>query len=513
MGKFVGYIRAMKPSPELFKLIQSLTKSEKRFFKLSSSLQAGDKNYIKIFDYIEKQENYDEEQLKEHFKNERFISHLPSEKNHLYKLILKSLRMFYGEQSVNSLLQQEIKNVEILYQKALFNECHKIIRKAKKIAQEHEKFYYLSELISWEKKLLEESYEAGDFDFDLDELIKEEEEVIAKLRNLAEYQILYSKINYIFRSGGFSRNDEEKAIVESIADYHLIKGKNTALSVRATSICYYIKGLCSATNREYQDSFVFFKRVISILDENLKIKADLAKRYLSAQAHLIRCYVDIKDYDAAKELIETLKKSHDQSGFQSIDMQVRMYAVSTGYNLILLNAQGKFKEALNYIGETEKNHALYADKLTKEQGLIFAYHTAYAHFGCGEYKQAMKVLNELINDNETMLRQDIYSFARVLNMFIHYELDNQSLLAYHVNSTKRILSKSDRNYVIESYLIESIQKLNRCQTKIERTEHFKSMQKDIQTMMTNHREKVILEYFDLGLWIDAKLKGVTMNDL
>ena len=54
----------MKPSTELFKLVKSLTKSEKRFFKLSSSLQSGEKNYLKIFDYIERQSSYDENALK-----------------------------------------------------------------------------------------------------------------------------------------------------------------------------------------------------------------------------------------------------------------------------------------------------------------------------------------------------------------------------------------------------------------------------------------------------------------
>ncbi|MCF8434678.1 MAG: hypothetical protein K9G37_09415 [Crocinitomicaceae bacterium] len=57
----------MKPSTELYKLIKSLTKSEKRFFKLSSSLQSGDKNYLKIFDFIEGQGKYDEDALKEEF--------------------------------------------------------------------------------------------------------------------------------------------------------------------------------------------------------------------------------------------------------------------------------------------------------------------------------------------------------------------------------------------------------------------------------------------------------------
>ena len=58
----------MKPSIELFKLIKSLTKSEKRFFKLSSSLQSGEKNYLKIFDAIEKQDEYVEEEIKTSFR-------------------------------------------------------------------------------------------------------------------------------------------------------------------------------------------------------------------------------------------------------------------------------------------------------------------------------------------------------------------------------------------------------------------------------------------------------------
>jgi len=120
----------MKPSTNLFDLVKSLSKSEKRFFKLSASLQSGDKNYLKLFDEIEQQEYYDEELIKEKFKKETFIKHLPSEKSHLYKLILKSLRGFHADNSVSSLLKQEIKNIEILYNKALFKECRKFLKRA-----------------------------------------------------------------------------------------------------------------------------------------------------------------------------------------------------------------------------------------------------------------------------------------------------------------------------------------------------------------------------------------------
>ena len=247
----------MKPSIELFKLIKSLSKSEKRFFKLSSALQTGDKNYLKIFDYIEKQNSYNEENLKAEFSKETFVKHLPSEKNHLYKLILKSLRSFHSEESVISLLKQEMKNIEILYNKTLYKECEKFVSRAKELARDYEKFYYLSELISWKKKLIEETLSANILSVKIDELNKEEESVTAQLRNLAEYQVIYSKINIIFRSGGFTRTEDERKTVEEIADYHLIKGKNLAISTRAASICYYIKGLCAATNRNMQIVFSF----------------------------------------------------------------------------------------------------------------------------------------------------------------------------------------------------------------------------------------------------------------
>lgn len=503
----------MKPSLELFKLIKSLSKSEKRFFKLSSSLQSGEKNYIKIFDFIEKQDEYDEEQLKNHFKDERFVAHLPSEKNHLYKLILKSLRMFYGEQSLNSILQQEIKNVEILYQKALFSECSKIIKKAKNIASEHEKFFFWIDLITWEKKLIEEAFEEGDFTYDLDQLISEEEKVLAQLRNYAEYYALYSKINYVFRSGGFTRNDAEKAIVDNIADNHLIKGKNTAISQRATFICYYIKGLCAATNREYADALHFFKHVINIIDKAPKLKSDLSKHYLLSHAHLIHCYIDSNNFEAAQELIDGLPQHLENPGFQSMDVKIRVFSIQSTYQMMLYNNRGMFRKTLDYVQNSSEQFSFFGEKLSKEHRIIYIYHKAYAHFGCGEYKDAMKVLNELINDNETMLRQDYYSFARVLNMFIHYELDNQSLLTYHINSTKRHLSKSDRNYMIENYLLESIQKLNKCESKKSKTELLISMRNDFRTMMNNHREKVVLDYFDLGLWLDSKIEGKEMCDL
>jgi hypothetical protein len=495
----------MKPSIELFKLIKSLTKSEKRFFKMISSLQSGDKNYLKIFDYIEKQEVYNEEELKKSFNKETFIKHLPSEKNHLYKLILKSLRSFYSEQSISSILKQEIKNVEILYNKALYKECEKFVARAKELASEYEKFYYWFELISWQKKLLEEAYEEGEFTTNLDELIEEEELVIAKLRNLAEYQIIYSKINLIFRSGGFTRNEKERKIVEDIADYHLIKGKNTAISTRASSMCYYIKGLCAATNRNYDESFQFFNRTKEILDKNLKIKEDSQQRYVMTLFHLLRCHIDNNDFQEAKKLIATIRNLPDKKSFNSIDIYVKIITNTYNHELSLFHKMGDFSKSIELIPEIDKSFAPYEDKISKEQELYLLYNKAYSYFGVGEYKKSLSFLIEVLNDNEQNLRQDIYSFSRILNLIIHFELENYDYLEYIIKSTNRYLSKHEKDYTIEDVLIKYLRKLSKLNTNISQLEVFEELNLEVTKLLKNHNEQIILEYFDVRAWINSKI--------
>lgn len=502
----------MKPSTELFKLIKSLTKSEKRFFKLSSSLQSGEKNYLKIFDYIEGQDDYNESELKEFFKGERFIKHLPSEKNHLYKLILKSLRSYYSEQSINSSLKQEIKNVEILYNKALYKECEKFVSRAKGTAKKYEKFYYWFELINWEKKLLDSAYESGQFDTDLDKLIEEEEYVIARLRNLAEYTIIYSKINLIFRSGGFTRNEKERKVVADIANHHLINGKNTALSSKAASICYYIKGLCAATNRNYVDSYQFFNRTKEILDNNPFIKVDVSQRYLMALIHLLRCYIDSEDYGKARDLINEIRSLEGKKGFNSIDIAVRIFGNSYNQELVLLHKLGEFENSVKLIPKIEKERQKFEDKLSKEMEILLTYNSAYSYFGVGDYKKALQYLNIVLNDNEQNLRQDIYSFSRIFNLVIHYELENYDFLEYVIKSTNRYLSKQERDYVIEITCIKYIRKLAKTNDSIGKLELFEEMEDEVKELLKDENERVILEYFDLPAWIHSKRERIKFDE-
>ncbi len=336
----------------------------------------------------------------------------------------------------------------------------------------------------------------------------EEEDVIAKLRNLAEYQVVYSKINLIFRSGGFTRNEQERKIVEDIADYHLIKGKNTALSTRASSMCYYIKGLCAATQRNYEESFQFFNRTRDILDNNPKIKEDLSQRYVATLSHLLRCYIENRQFEESERMIQELRGLEGKRGFNSMDISLRIFTISYNLEFSLRHATGDFRKAESLIPTIEQNEAELGDKISKEQSVLFQYNKAYTYFGNGDYKKALSTLNSVLNDNEQKLRQDIYSFARIFNLIIHFELENYEFLEYVIKSTNRYLSKHDRDYEIENAVIRHIRKLSKSSGNTQRLEILEKMKTEIDVLMKDQQERIILEYFHLPAWIDSKIQRI-----
>lgn len=498
----------MKPTTELFDLIRSLTKSEKRFFKLQSSLQSGEKNYLRIFDAIDQQEVYDEQAIKERFAGERFVRHFPSEKNHLYKLILKALRIYHADSSISGVLKQHVNNIEVLYNKALFKEANKVLQRAKRAAREHERFYIWAELLTWEKILLEEAYQTGNFSRDVDALVEEEEMVMRKLQNLAAYNVLYAQINYVFRSGGYVRTDEERQLVERISDHPLIKGKNTALSDRASTICHYTQGFCYWAKRDWATANIKFKRVREILDGNPKLRKDLAKRYVRTLYYLIQCEIERGDRDRVLEDIGKLEALADEPGFKDVDMRLLLF--SNGYlsRLRYLDRTGDFEAAVALEPTVEEGMAQWGDQLSKEHELEFYFLLSTVNFGAGKFSRSLYWLNLVLNDTEPTLRQDIFTYARLFNLVVHYELGNFELLEYVARSTRRYLSKRNRAYGVEAELIDHVRKLARKNTAQVEQELFVSLRGRLHELMEDPNESTVLKYFNIKAWVDSKVEGL-----
>ena len=147
----------MKKKDNLFQLIKSLSKSEKRFFKIYSERHViGERNnYVRLFDALDRQKKYNEQAILKKFANEKFIRRLAVAKSYLYELILKSMNMYHAQNSIDAQIRELLGNVQFLYEKSLYSQADKLVNKAKKMVNDYEKWSFLVEIFRWEKKLLD----------------------------------------------------------------------------------------------------------------------------------------------------------------------------------------------------------------------------------------------------------------------------------------------------------------------------------------------------------------------
>ena len=151
--------------------------------------------------------------------------------------------------------------------------------------------------------------------------------------------------------------------------------------------------------------------------------------------------------------------------------------------------------------------------LHKEIALRMYYYMAYLNFGAGQHSKALQWLNRVINDNENDLRQDLYSYARLFNIVIHYELGNLELLEYTIKSTSRYLQKRNRDFEIEKLILEQFKKLIRHRTASAKKEQLLEFKDKLSALSKNEEGKALLRYFDFQAWINSKLEQRSFEEM
>ncbi len=225
----------------------------------------------------------------------------------------------------------------------------------------------------------------------------------------------------------------------------------------------------------------------------------------------MQCYIDINDFERAQNLIDEIKELNSNKHYRSLDSKVKIFTSHTIGSLTLFNRKGEFYKALNIFKSIEEEMGFFEDKLNKEKVLLLNYNKAYALFATDKFKDALKIINDILNDNEKQLRQDIYSFARIFNLVIHYELNNFNFIEYDSKSTSRYLNKHEKDYKIEKVFMKYIKKLAKEEFAPDKKIIFQNFYDEVDELLKDSQEQVILEYFNVKAWIYSKLKRISFS--
>jgi len=452
----------------LFVLVKSLSKSEKRQFKLYVGRLGvnEDSKFLMLFNILDKLSVYDEAFiLKKGIVKKQQLSNL---KAHLYKQILISLRLNPSHKDIRLQIREQLDFATILYHKGLYKQSLKLLDKAKSLAILNEEKNVAYEVVELEK-VIESQYITRSLSNRADELTIQAKELslhnvlASKLSNLSlQLYGLYLKIGYI-------KNDEDYKQVTKYFNDRLPKYDIHELGFREKLWLY--------------KSYLWY--------------SFLTVDFLSCYKYSLK-WVDL--FYAKEEMIE-LNPVFFLSG--------NNYLLESLY---FLRKYDKFKESLiKFEGVTKEKWFPKDDNL---DGLAFLYiynNKFNLHFIEGSFDEGLPLvdtqfLDKIISNKSLQMREDLLCFSRILNLVAHYEAGLDYNLDVLIKSTYKFLIKMEDLYEVQKEFIKFLRGLGDIYPHEVKNE-FKKLHKKLKEYENDPYQSRAFLYLDIISWLESKIQN------
>ena len=493
---------------DLFDLVKSLSKSEKRFLKLNATALNLSTNQLAFFNKLE---------LESEFKQEFFTTKnsLKEDINkhvsdNLYAFILKCLRSFHAESNASFLIKDEITNILNLFDKAQYKQCRKILNKQKQESYRYERFHYILELIGLEKLLISIEIQFNIKNNTIENLVKEELDVIEKAKNLGTYTLLYSKINLNTRQKNKAKTDQDLEIINSYLNSPLLKNEKIIKSTKALIIYHHCRSILFCRCQDNQSRETECQLLLDLMDKHPEFIEEMPNRYLTTLNNLINIAYEEKKYKTCNQRINQLQDKASLKAFNATDLQIKIFTSVLNAKLMINTTSGKGKEAEENVIEIEKGLVEYKGKISKEEELIFYYNIAIMNTYFGNYNKAQHYISLILSEGNNLLREDLQSFARIINIGLHYELNNFKQLSYIISTIKNYYETPISYFKTEKLIVVYFEKLTTLKGKVTEKEIFLSFKKDLEKIMKNPHEKNVTFYFEIEAYVESKISGIKM---
>ena len=501
---------------DLFDLVKSLSKSEKRFLKLTASVSDLKHGLIRLFDIIEAASNYKEDLFikSTKIKNEKLeIKSQTAEE--LYNFILKCLRSFHAENNPSYIIKDEITNILNLFDKAQYKQCRKILNKQKQEAYRFERFHFILELIGLEKMLISIETQFNIKNNTIEDLVNEEQIIIEQAKNLGTYTLLYSKINLNTRQKNKAKTAEDMENINSFLNSPLLKNSKLVKSKKALIIFHHCRSILFCRCQDNQSREEECQTLLNIMDENKELIEEMPGRYLTTLHNLINIAYEEKKYKTCKALIEQLEEKKTIKAFNTTDLQLKILTSVLNSKLIINTNCGNLKEAQSNVEEIENGLIEFKGKINKEDELVFFYNIAIMNTYFNNYEKALHYISLILNEGNNLLREDLQSFARILNIGLHYELNKFKQLGYIISTIKNYYKTQISYFKTEKLILSYFEKLSEIKIKDKDNEKkiFISFKKDLNEVMKDPHEINVNFYFDIEVYIDSKINHIPMDKL
>ena len=501
-------------SDNLFELVKSLTKSEKRCYKLYAARHTiGEQNNaLLIFDHMVKMKTYDEKQLKKSLKGNSFLNQFSITKNRIYEQILDSLNEYHQKNAIESSLNNSLNGAVILFEKGLYQQFKKRIEAVKRKALKHKLNKILFRIVQLEKALYEKQAYATIDKEKIGNFINDEIALLETLKIQSKLwqikSLLFNKINEL----GTVRSKQEVAALEGIIDP--LKEINYKENDWESIYLYHhtISGYYFAVY-DIKNCVKHLRILIQLYEENSALIKQNPNRYFSIITNYIYCETKLSNFEVAQNYLNFLDK-FKKDYIVNKDLEIKFFSSVVSLKMFLFIESGNYVQANILVDEIDQGIEKYAGKIGLMRNAYLNFQIGVAFLSQGDYKKSLTYINKVLNEKSLLQRQDIYSFSLLLQLIIHFELKNYRFIPYILNTTKRFLKEKNRLYMFESIFLKIIQKIkDENLNKIDVEEVISFLAPEIEKLKEDKFERAAFDYFDFGAWLKSKIENKTYLEI
>ena len=494
---------------QLWRLIKSLNKAEKRNFKLFAG-RTGNRSatkFIRLFDGMDRAEVQDEERMR------RRLGITPGAysnlKRHLYQQLLSSLRLIHIDKEIDIELREQIDFSRILYGKGHYLDALRLLERAKGKATEHSQDLLHLEIVEFQK-LIEArhvtlSRQVGN---KMDLLVSESAERSQSVLNTCELFNMNIQIHGRYIESGHSRNEAERLANQTFwqtiqtTRAHRPAAASTfhqKINRFQSSMWYryiqldFSEALEAATNAS---SLFLLSKHMTVRDPNLYLRCLYYAgvfAYLNQEATVVVRY---------QQRLQRFLEDSDVRLNENSNRVGAVYSALLRYNALFL--RGAPGEAYSFSHRIAADYVAGTFRPAQHRWGLFLYKSAAAAFRVKQYSEALGSLNDIVNMKSGVHREDLLINTRLLHALCNYELGHHSLVAYHLTSLARLLRKSREAADVHRVTVSTLRKLLNLPAA-ERAPLYVEASQAIRKLRHHPFERKALLYLDVRQWLSLHL--------
>ncbi len=475
-------------SDQLFELIKALDKNEKGYFKKFAA-RYGEKttgnDYLKMFDLLDKADDYNEDALKAYYGKNGKKLNLSAQKSYLYAQIIRSLRSYHTANNSSYRLTENLLDIQNLTDKGLDDQAMDLINDSIRKAQATFNLNLEFQLKTVKQSLMIRHiarYSPEEMNVIYRDLIDLNEKIGKSLvlENLGfSMKILFDTV---VAEGRLT--DEIKSKADEIIK-HPVFEEGLAWGFNARGKIYNAQYLYACINSNDIEALKYLK-LTNEMFKTMELDTKTTYQYLANISNIVLIALNLEQMKEAGLQLYTL----DHMRFKDPALETYRRKLYSKNELMYLTVVSQHRELSKMeILLAETNLLSCANPLMGNNNLMSCFYLAILFYVVGERDKTLTWLQKTIAHEKVNLPL-VQAYARVLVALVYYEQENLSLTESTLNNVTYFMKK---NEISSEYLKQAISALTR-----------------LQTLPDKDEKKAILT--ELGEWVEEATRERTEDD-